>query len=243
MKKKGPQKIGLVLSGGGGKGAYEIGVLQALQESGLNFSCVAGTSIGAFNAILASSGNLEDAKHIWLKLNTWNIIKLSKTILLLPISCLSIFGDPTYRYQDDISRKRFILFRIGNLIFMLLGLFLSFLILGTSPHLTKLDYLLIACFMVLWGLIGPLKDRLNAAIAKPTGLKKIIETYVNWDEIRSGNVPIFVTVAKKLANYASEQLWIPVYIRLDKLEVEEALNFVLGSMAIPFGFKFSRCPI
>ena len=43
-------KIGLVLSGGGGKGAYELGVWKALKELNLNkyISVFSGTSIGAF---------------------------------------------------------------------------------------------------------------------------------------------------------------------------------------------------
>jgi len=41
------QKIGLVLSGGGAKGIAHIGVLQALEENGIPFDYIAGTSIGA----------------------------------------------------------------------------------------------------------------------------------------------------------------------------------------------------
>ena len=43
------EKLGLVLAGGGGKGAYEIGVWQALRDLGLEQSvtAVSGTSVGA----------------------------------------------------------------------------------------------------------------------------------------------------------------------------------------------------
>ena len=45
--------VGLVLSGGGGKGAYEIGVWQALDEYGASpsISSVSGTSVGALYAL------------------------------------------------------------------------------------------------------------------------------------------------------------------------------------------------
>lgn len=48
------QKIGLVLSGGGAKGAYQIGMLRALEEAGIRKEqlVMAGTSIGAINALL-----------------------------------------------------------------------------------------------------------------------------------------------------------------------------------------------
>ncbi len=43
-------KIGLVLAGGGGKGAYELGVWKALREIKItkNITVFSGTSIGAF---------------------------------------------------------------------------------------------------------------------------------------------------------------------------------------------------
>lgn len=41
-------KLGLVLSGGGGKGAYQIGVWEAMREYGFDrqVQAVAGTSVG-----------------------------------------------------------------------------------------------------------------------------------------------------------------------------------------------------
>ena len=48
------KNIALVLSGGGAKGAYQIGMLRALEEAGLEKDrlTLAGTSIGALNALL-----------------------------------------------------------------------------------------------------------------------------------------------------------------------------------------------
>ena len=51
-------KTGLVFSGGGGKGAYQIGVWKALREYGIEADCVAGTSVGALNGALGSSKKL-----------------------------------------------------------------------------------------------------------------------------------------------------------------------------------------
>ena len=47
-------KYGLVLSGGGSKGAYESGCMKALQELGYHFDIVTGTSIGALNGLLVA---------------------------------------------------------------------------------------------------------------------------------------------------------------------------------------------
>lgn len=47
-------KLGLVFAGGGGKGAYQIGVWKALIEKGLDkyVTCISGTSIGGLNSAL-----------------------------------------------------------------------------------------------------------------------------------------------------------------------------------------------
>lgn len=53
-------EVGLVLSGGGAKGAYHLGVLRAMREMDIPVDRVAGTSIGALNgAILASAPTLD----------------------------------------------------------------------------------------------------------------------------------------------------------------------------------------
>ena len=41
------QKVGLVLSGGGAKGAAHIGVIKALEENGIPIDYITGTSAGA----------------------------------------------------------------------------------------------------------------------------------------------------------------------------------------------------
>ena len=53
--------VGLVLSGGGAKGAYQVGVVKALLSLGTRVDAVAGASIGALNgALLASAPSLKE---------------------------------------------------------------------------------------------------------------------------------------------------------------------------------------
>lgn len=66
-------KVGLVLSGGGAKGAYQVGVLKALVEMETRIDVVAGASIGALNgAVLISAPSLavgvERLEKLWLTL-------------------------------------------------------------------------------------------------------------------------------------------------------------------------------
>ncbi len=54
---EGPRKsVGLALSGGGARGAAEIGVLKVLEREGVRIDCIAATSFGAIVGWLHASG-------------------------------------------------------------------------------------------------------------------------------------------------------------------------------------------
>lgn len=61
------RKIGLVLAGGGGRGAYQIGVWKALNDAGLEkyITSVSGASVGGLNAALFVQRDLNQAQSIW----------------------------------------------------------------------------------------------------------------------------------------------------------------------------------
>lgn len=59
------KKYGLVLEGGGAKGAYHVGAIKALAENGYTFNAVVGTSIGALNAALVAQGDFDKLAKIW----------------------------------------------------------------------------------------------------------------------------------------------------------------------------------
>jgi NTE family protein len=77
-------KLALVLAGGGGKGAYQIGVWKALREYGVdrNIGAVAGTSVGALNAVAFVQGDYELAERIWLNISHNQILKVDVWKLL-----------------------------------------------------------------------------------------------------------------------------------------------------------------
>ena len=59
------KEYGLVLEGGGARGAYQIGAWKALAKAGVKISAVAGTSVGALNGALICIGNVEKAEKVW----------------------------------------------------------------------------------------------------------------------------------------------------------------------------------
>ena len=59
------KEYGLVLEGGGAKGAYQIGAWKALKEAGIHVKGIAGTSVGALNGALIAMDDFEKAERIW----------------------------------------------------------------------------------------------------------------------------------------------------------------------------------
>lgn len=59
------KEYGIVLDGGGARGAYQIGAWKALKEAGVKVNAVAGTSVGALNGALICMDDVEKAEKIW----------------------------------------------------------------------------------------------------------------------------------------------------------------------------------
>jgi NTE family protein len=81
-----PTKKALVLSGGGGRGAYHIGVIEELvrqgwMEDGKGPDIIAGTSIGAINAAALASGlTVAQLKQRWLAMHTEEVHRLGSDL-------------------------------------------------------------------------------------------------------------------------------------------------------------------
>ena len=59
------KEYGIVLEGGGAKGAYQVGAWKALKEAGIRIKGVAGTSVGALNGALICMDDFSKAERIW----------------------------------------------------------------------------------------------------------------------------------------------------------------------------------
>jgi NTE family protein len=72
----------LILSGGGGRGAYHCGVYEYLEAIGWRPDVLVGTSIGAINAAAIASGRTaSQLEELWLKLRTGRVQRLRTDLL------------------------------------------------------------------------------------------------------------------------------------------------------------------
>ena len=96
-------KVGLVLGGGGAKGAAEVGVLKYIEKSGIPIDYIAGTSIGSIVGALYSVGyradELDSMFHSqeWLSLLSDRDPSLRGQVLTTRDSVTYLFGFPVKR--------------------------------------------------------------------------------------------------------------------------------------------------
>nr|WP_279221409.1 patatin-like phospholipase family protein [Clostridium sp. AM45-5] len=90
------KEYGIVLEGGGARGAYQIGVWKALREAGVKIRGVAGTSVGALNGALICMDDLEKAEEIWGNMTYSTVFRVDDPM----IAKLKKFGVRSMKMTD-----------------------------------------------------------------------------------------------------------------------------------------------
>ena len=83
-------KIGLVLQGGGARGAYQTGVWRALNEFCVteHINGVSGASVGALNGAIFAAGEYATAERIWENISPDQIFKKNSRMIVNIINFL-----------------------------------------------------------------------------------------------------------------------------------------------------------
>ena len=66
----------IALEGGGARGAYQVGAWRALEEAGIRYNAVSGTSVGAINGALMAMRDLQQAEQVWKDIRFSHIINV-----------------------------------------------------------------------------------------------------------------------------------------------------------------------
>lgn len=90
----------IALEGGGAKGAYQIGVWKALDEAGLRYNAVSGSSVGALNGYFMATHGLDKAREIWENIRFSQVMNVDDKLLA------SVFDREEHESLKD---------RLGNL--------------------------------------------------------------------------------------------------------------------------------
>lgn len=74
-------KIGIAFSGGGLRGAYQVGCYKAFLDCHIKINGFVGTSIGSFNAAMCASNRFEELFDFWYNDDTGSILGFSKELI------------------------------------------------------------------------------------------------------------------------------------------------------------------
>lgn len=124
-------KVGLALSGGGARGIAHLGVIKALQEIGIQFDQIAGTSAGAIAGALFAQGYSPDeslkiiesssfVRHLRPAWNRMGLLRLDTAIDLykkyIPHDSFEGLQIPLHVIAVDLSAGEQVIFEHGELI-------------------------------------------------------------------------------------------------------------------------------
>ena len=71
----------IALEGGGAKGAYQIGAWKALDEAGIRYNAVSGTSVGSLNGAMMAMRDLDRAVKFWQNLRFSEVMNVDDNLM------------------------------------------------------------------------------------------------------------------------------------------------------------------
>lgn len=241
-------RYGLVLAGGGGKGAFEIGVWKYLRERGLDSMVggISGTSVGALNGLLFLNGSYELAEEIWSQIVQKDMTPsdaiLANIIRRLPVGFLGETVLPKVAGGMAISSMRQ---AIPTAIPRIIGRSAFRVALGGAAPPFGIALGAASLASAATGIIGKTKpepSKTSSGITSQWRLEQLIDKKICWEQVENTKKISFCTISTKSLPHEAElkQLMDVLkifsqkeYVCLSGLTREQIKNFVLASAALP----------
>ena len=205
-------RIGLVLEGGGAKGAYGFGCLKAFAEAGIRFDAIAGTSVGAINAVLFATGDIQFGEAYWRSISHQRVYRWQLLgIALLPLRfVIRILGEVASLVLAPIFG---LVTGLGFILAFLLQAFLYTLVVGLlvygasylfgwetglewSTGLLSMARLPLYLFGILCILLIPVfLNQAGLTLFQPEKLREEVVRAVA--ELDASKVPVYVTASER----------------------------------------------
>ena len=71
----------IALEGGGARGGYEIGAWKALEEAGVRYNAVSGSSVGALNGAMMAMRDLARAEELWKNIRFSQVMDVDDALM------------------------------------------------------------------------------------------------------------------------------------------------------------------
>jgi predicted acylesterase/phospholipase RssA len=251
-----PFRIGVVLTGGGAKGAYQIGCLRALQDARLApLDAISGVSVGAIHGVMLAAGKLDEAEAIWRRARWRDVVSVATHRLrLLPVWLLAGLASEfspfkVWRLSESVThpvRWRRYVYPFACLA-TALGLWAARRLLSGGGLAEGFAIAFAAC-----ALLAIAHERLRPHFlgSSPISHGPLVATLENaitegdCARIRSRGTPVYATTSN-FRPYTHESVpwggWAPRYVRLDGLDRAHLLEVLVAGSALP-GFSSSLGP-
>lgn len=236
---------GIVFCGGGGKGAYQLGVLRAFREFGINFDVFAGSSVGALNAAMYLSNGLDSAREVFLSKISY-VMKITWKTPLVAIIRFYSFSSRHIIIRDGRVAKRRAIGCVLAVISMVL--LMPDVELNQSNDLFSWFCVYVPTF---WGLtFGPYilsvglwlaSEQWNWVAFSEQTLSALISEHIAPSSLAKMNTRLFVCVAqgtnKMLPDFLPDwpgRLYAPKYVEAN-IDTQNIQRWLLASASLPFG--------
>ena len=248
-------RVGLVLEGGGAKGAYAIGCLRALYDNGIRFDAVAGTSVGALNAAIVATNKIVFGEEFWSSLTFRRVFKTNLFFwFAMPAQLLGLLAQyPFSPFGSNVNPKKGIVALYSWAAALLLFIFAlpaalkpsiayEILLEFTLPATLIIAPIAILCSIpYVVRLVGwsgfdpsPLALTIRNELAEATYSIPTYATLSIKKDIFDPDFPNFwVTPFAPIA--IPSEINIPVYARIDRIAPKWRELALLASAALPFG--------
>ena len=254
-------KRGLVLEGGGAKGAYQFGCLLALSEHAVQVDAIAGTSVGALNGALLAYDRLAEGHEYWSHLSPGKVV--APRYRWLPVGFLSLL----YLASALSNRSESVPPFTARNLRLTLGYFLAMIaLIGFLPFLdrslaasTELGFWsrigfsvsFYGLLLILWIAYWQLRN-LRFSLLEPRPIKELVRKTILGQEPRR---PLYVTLTRQSVAFDPDQprmfygkhndqmVWgavegeydFPRYMDISRMAAAQREEALLASAALPLG--------
>ena len=243
------KRIGVVLCGGGAKGAYHIGCWKALRAAGLDrVRALSGSSVGAINAVFIASGRLDAAEETWRTLRVRDVVGLRlKSAIRLPLWAFAALGSEfspfkITRLSDRVAGRRKGWLHAAACALVSAALWearglLPAPLLPWAPMLASVP-LALAALALAHRVTRPVF--LDPFVTDNAPLARTLADALTDDDLRTlrdAELPIYGVVSHYVPGVRGSHRWggwAPMYVRLDQAKSTEALvRTLLAGSAVP----------
>lgn len=251
-----PLRIGVVLTGGGAKGAYQIGCLRALQDAGLSpLDAISGASVGAIHGAMLAAGKLDEAEAIWRRVRWRDVASVAtRRLWLLPVWLLagvvSEFSPfKVWRLSESVTHpvrwRRYVY--PSACLATALGLWALRHAVPAGGVVQGFAIAFAACASLAMAHEWLRPHFLGSSPISHGPLVATLEQAITEEDcarIGSQGIPVYATTST-FRPYTPESVpwggWAPRYVRLDRLDRANVIEVLVRGSALP-GFSSSPGP-